>query len=462
MKLRPPAVPLITVDPYFSVWSPCDRLYEEETIHWTSSPNTMHGIVNIDGVDYSFMGKAAARHLEQVDLSCTALVTSYAFENDAIGLDVIFFTPLLPNELYILSRPVSFMKVKYSAKDGKTHNVFMKISVSEELCINKKGETPVEAQVMDIQNLKAAKIGSVDQKVLWRDGDDVRIDWGYFYLVSDDCDVKIEKGDMTFVTLEKTLSPDCEAKILFAYDDIKSIRYFGSDLDGYWKKKWSSIEDAIADGFEDFDSLLERSAAFSAQMIHDAEKAGGEKYAEIVSLAYRQVIAAHKLVETDDKDLLFVSKECFSNGCAVTVDVTYPSMPVFLKYNTELLKAMVMPVLKYATAGDWEFDFSPHDLGRYPYVDGQRYHPHKLEGQMPVEECGNMLVMIANIAQREGSGAFVRDYLPLLEKWVAYLKKYGVDPENQLCTDDFAGRSAHNCNLALKSHCGYCRLFYFA
>ena len=55
----------------------------------------------------------------------------------------------------------------------------------------------------------------------------------------------------------------------------------------------------------------------------------------------RQTLAAHKLVLDENGEVLYVSKECFSNGCAVTVDVSYPSIPLFLIYNPELVKGMI-------------------------------------------------------------------------------------------------------------------------
>ena len=462
MKLRPPSVPLITVDPYFSVWSAADRLYDKATVHWTDSPNTMDGLVLIDGEKFRFMGKGSEPVLEQVSLDMTALITKYSFANDKIQLTVEFFTPLLLEDLHLLSRPVSYVGFTSRSLDGRAHEVEVSVAVSEEICIDKKGDLPVECSLAAVEGMQSIKIGSLRQELLSRSGDDLRIDWGYFYLsVPQKGRVEQIKGeDMSFVGASLPLSEGEREFMLFAYDDIKSIDYFGYQAEALWHQKWQSIEQAIASAYAEAEELLARCELFSERLVTEALAVGGEKYADLLCLAYRQSIAAHKTVTDSEGKLLFISKECFSNGCAATVDVTYPSSPLFLIYNTELLKGMLRPIYKFAASEAWEFDFAPHDAGQYPLLLGQVYGTnHIAEGkyldyQMPVEECGNMLIMMTNIALRDGNTDFFDEYSSILSGWVKYLEKYGMDPGNQLCTDDFAGHLAHNCNLALKAIMG--------
>lgn len=452
MNMRAPAIPLITVDPYFSVWSK-DDINKNVPMHWTGMPNNMLGIVTVDGKKFRFLGKDNNDIIEQKSIEIDALSTTVYFENDNIKLCVKFTSPLLINELYYTSRPVSYIKVSYESIDGVDHDVSVKMALSEEFVLNKAGEGRAYSENEDTEKCTCIRMGNGIQNVLWRSGDDIRIDWGYVYLAVEGIAVTGNFADDKYWIFAET-NLDNEALFIVAYDDIESMVYFEKHLKAYWKKDGKTIGEAIDEAVEEYDIVLKKCDDFSAEMRDKAEKIGNENYAELVMLAYRQVMAAHKLVVDEDGNNLYISKECFSNGCAATVDVTYPSAPMYLYYNTELLKGMLRPILKYSRSSDWKFDFAPHDVGCYPIVNGQVYGNNELKYQMPVEECGNVMILIAAICKRDNDYSFAKENMDLLEIWNKYLVKYGEDPEYQLCTDDFAGHLSHNCNLSIKAIMG--------
>ena len=458
MKLRAPSVPLITVDPYFSIWSPADEINTVRTEHWTGKSNSIIGTVTVDGKKYLFLGYHRDIHkICQVSLDITALSTVAVFRNNEIELKAEFTSPLIPDDYNLLTRPVSYLEISYKSVDGKEHNVEINISASEELCLDEADQNKVVTAEFAENGIIGMSIGNSEQKPLNRSGDDVRIDWGYFYLATNNPEAKAFYEKIwpdDYIHVGAKIKENESMIYYFAYDDIESIEYFGDHLRSYWNKDGKTIIEAITEAAGEYESLKKRCDEFSSKLYADAEKAGGEKYAELLSLAYRQVIAGHKLVLDNNGEILFISKECFSNGCAATVDVSYPSIPMFLIYNPELVKGMMRPVLRYAKSDKWVFDFAPHDVGQYPLVNGQVYGENALKYQMPVEECGNMLVMAANVAIAENKADFAAENLDLYEKWCEYLIDYGADPGNQLCTDDFAGHLAHNCNLSLKAIMG--------
>ncbi len=459
MKLRPPAIPLITVDPYFSIWSPNENINFVPTEMWSGKEKAILGTVTIDGKKRLFLGyHRDILKIDQVSLEIDALSTTAVFESEEIILTAKFTSPVLADNLYLLTRPVSYLQVSYSSKDGKPHNVEIDVGVCEDLCLDTPWQNDVIAEETPFSNsIKGMRMGNVEQKPLNKSGDDIGIDWGYIHLAVNGRSTRTYSADIdskTYIHCVSIPEENDSTLYLFAYDDIESIEYFKKPLKSYWNKDGETILQAIEKACEDYNETLNNCEIFSKKLYDNALSAGSEKYAEILTLSYRQVMAAHKLVLDENGDVLWISKECWSNGCAATVDVSYPSTPMFLIYNPELVKGMLRPIYKYALSEDWKFDFAPHDVGQYPLLNGQVYGENQLKYQMPVEECGNMLIMEANVAIATKDASFAKSHIEILEKWSKYLIEYGTDPGNQLCTDDFAGHLAHNCNLSLKAIMG--------
>lgn len=490
-ELRAPAYPLVTIDPYTSAWSETDNLYDGPVRHWTGREHPLIGAIRVDGQVYRFLGKEVTQNdrnevfpqtAVQYQVSLSATQTHYRFTCGSVDLALQFVSPLLPEDLALLSRPVSYINYEVSSNDGEKHDVQIYFEATPQWAVNEVSQEVqvTKGQVGEIRYLKA---GTTEQPVLQKKGDDVRIDWGYFYMaaagkkqtlsVSGDCfapkhsfaqNGTVESGGDSLVAkmtgsmpamaivnaVGKVSSKPVSGYIMIGYDDIESIQYFGENLKAWWKKDGTvTMEEALQSASGEREAILDSCVAFDNNLWNETMEAGGKNYADLCVLAFRQSIAAHKLVKDTQGNILFLSKENFSNGSIGTVDVTYPSAPLFLKYNPDLLKGMLNPIFYFSESGKWTKPFAAHDVGTYPLANGQTYG-----GDMPVEECGNMLILTTAIAKMEGNADYAAKHWEVLTTWANYLLENGLDPENQLCTDDFAGHFAHNVNLSVKAIMG--------
>jgi Domain of unknown function (DUF4965)/Domain of unknown function (DUF5127)/Domain of unknown function (DUF1793)/Domain of unknown function (DUF4964) len=487
---RPPAVPLVANSPYFSVWSMADRLTDDVTRHWTGAPQSLSGLVRIDDKPYRIMGNQPREipAMEQRKVQVLPTRTIYDFEAGGVGVTLAFMTPVLPSDLDLMSRPVTYVTWTVQSKDGREHSVSLYFDASSQLTVESSGQEVVASR-LKVGGLTALRVGSEQQPILQKAGDFTRIDWGYLYALAppdagtdevvasrrvaregfaqtgsiptDDLETPKPAGDRDGPALAyrfdlgKVGSSPVSRYLVLAYDERFPVQYLDRWLLPYWRRHSATVADMLEKSIRDYAMLATKCRQFDEELMADLSRVGGKDYALMAALSYRESFAAQGLAMDYDGTPLSFPKENSSCGCVSTVDVIYPAAPILLLFNTTLLKASMTPVLTYAETYHWPFRWAPHDLGIYPHANGHDYPANvdlnSVEGHMPVEESANMILMAAAIAKADGNANYAAKYWPLFSTWAKYLKEKGLDPERQIVTDDFTGPLAHNANLSVKA-----------
>ena len=296
--LRPPAVPLVVHDPYFSVWSMADRLTDENTKHWTGTEQPLASLIRIDGQTFRLMGRdpRTTPALAQQSVEVLPTRTIYQFEGAGIHVNLTFLTPALPRDLDVLSRPLSYIVWNVNATDGKPHEVAIYFDASGALAVDTPDEPVTWARFELPGGMKAMRIGSQRQPVLEKDGDRIRIDWGYLY-VSTPPDAhateymgnltaartafasagRLAGGDDTETSAVSSATPrglavalplgavgvtSVSRHVLIAYDDIWSLTFLERRVRPYWRRNGATAADLLSWGERDLPSLTQRAEAF--------------------------------------------------------------------------------------------------------------------------------------------------------------------------------------------------------
>ncbi len=429
------------------------------------------------GLDFGLSDKPVAdaqqiiKTATQQSVTMTATQTKYKFTCGKVDLAVTFTSPLLIPDINIYSRPVSYISFAATSNDGNVHDVKVYLGAASDLARN---NTSQEVTVSEYTSgsLSVLKAGTPGQPVLQKQQE--VIDWGYLYVavpLSYSAAQYISKSTSNVnpffsdtasntatgkVQVLSTIIPFGQVGnavkkkyIEVGYDEIQSVQLFGQNLPPWWKKNGTTIEQVLNKAAAEYPSVISQCNLLDDSLYQAAAAAGGEPYAKLCAIAYRQSIAAHQLVKSPfGNDLLFLSKENSSGSFMSTVDVSFPAIPLYLLLSPELAKGMLNGILFYCESGRWKKEFAPHDMGTYPFGNGQTYF-----FDMPIEETANMILMAAGVAKAEGNAGYAAKHWLQLTKWVDYLVSQGYNPPYQLTSDDFAGAIAQSVNLSAKSIC---------
>ncbi|SMQ50156.1 unnamed protein product [Zymoseptoria tritici ST99CH_3D7] len=568
--LAPPVLPLIVRNPYLSTWlaNARDEPWTEWPMFYTGSSLGLSVLASSpdSSTVYPLLGRAhdsldeKSSHYTiaypkylgaQYDASTTNLtysISSGTSGNGSVQVVLSFLSPITPTSTLRQSIPASYLSIHVQG----SLDINLYVDVNGQWVSGDRGSNIEwrlhEREEKENARLKTWRVKRRDEVLFTEIGD--QAEWGTLHFTGPasahhECgtSARLRHGFARNGTLKNAVDDhfrsimdeepvfafsksfkltsdsrnDKEDSVLFTISHIQDpVTQFASArgltlMKPLWTSYFSSDEALISFHYEDYNHARSLAEDYSARVAKDAYASGSDSYRDIVQLSARQVLGATSFSGTPDNPVLFL-KEISSNGNCQTVDVIFPAFPFFLYTNPRWLAYLLEPLLEHMLSGQYPNDYTMHDLGtHFPNMTG---HADGNDEYMPVEECGDMLIMglalvnslsydsedeaqspwsalgtpvdaaaIESLAEgatpfslpsipatRDGifglddqwGGAtashqakkwLTRSY-PLWKQWTGYLVDYSLYPSNQLCTDDFAGWLPLMTNLALKGIVG--------
>ncbi|CAD6923402.1 unnamed protein product [Tilletia controversa] len=488
---------------------------------WTTSRGAdgefrlgIHGYIRIDGTTYQFMGNGfgnlvrAGENANQLSFEYTATRSIFRFEASGILFNVTFLTPITPDDYLRQSIPASYVHFELDQLSAKNHKVQLFMDIDERWVTGHDYDWENYPTTLDYSEHNGTQqyfltLQREQEFTEFRQ----RAEWGSssFAIRSRPGVTSINQNNIfahqQFINdgaLTNEHNPVGGPDNSFAFavdfnvanspaDAVFSIGHFRtpyvnfaqarnpgdvagkSDQEpqyGYWQSGFSSLFDTVAFFLHDFDSALKNAIKFD-QKIHDDSKAAvgggdvGDQYAAITTLSARQSLATIEITLSKDKDTGKYSKDPYiflkeisSNGDMQTVDVIFPQFPLLTYLNPDLLRRLLDPIFDYVASGLYPNKWCIHDLGTYPNGVG---HPDGRDEPMPLEESGNMIIMVLHWAQLVGKDVavpYLKKRYSTLAQWASFLISESLIPAAALSTDDFAGTASNQTNLAIKGITG--------
>lgn len=555
--LTPPVLPLIVRNPYLSFWfaHSRDAPWENWPIFWTGSTVGFAIIVTVPetktvypllGRSQDFLRQSSSYTVSfpqyngvTFDASTTNL--TYTIPGSDVQITLSFLSPITPTSTFRQSLPAGYLTC---IVEGST-DVSLYVDINGEW-VSGNRDNKIEWGLVRTENndsgrtpIKTWSITRRHEQLLTEFYD--HAEWGTIH-ISAPADVEHQSGESKYIrrlfaehgTLKNKVDNSYrgifEDEPIFAFSKSfklseKSQSSHGVARDSViftfaltqdpvvqfaaargltmmrplWASYFSSAYEMLQYHYDDYDTVVHLASNYSEQLAKDAYASGSQDYQDIAALSARQVLGATQFSGTPDNPIIFL-KEISSNGNFQTVDVIFPAFPFFLYTNPQWLAYLLEPLLEHQLSGQYPNDYSMHDLGlHFPNATG---HSDGLDEYMPVEECGDMLIMglaLVNALRDNTQPAFVRtvpqEAVPLnlestkkshlvdpygmdrtwddmgttgekaaakwakrsyklWKQWTGYLVRESLIPANQLCTDDFAGWLANQTNLALKGIIG--------
>ncbi|PYH47798.1 glutaminase GtaA [Aspergillus saccharolyticus JOP 1030-1] len=491
---RPPALPLAVKSPYLSTWLAAGSdggnggyLAGEWPTFWAGQINGWAGMVRVDGTTYTWMGLPGTTTVNQTSYVYTSTRSIFTMTvDDKVQMNITFLSPITPNDLKRQSLIFSYVEVEVESLDGEAHDVQVYSDISAEWTSGDRTATATWDYGTTSNNVAYHKVSRQTELAFSETSD--QADWGEWYWATDESDsmtyqsgIDVDvRGAFTangtlgnsqdadyraistnwpvFAFAHDLGSVDSSVGVLFSIGLVQTdaMQYNGTDngyapLPSLWTSYFSDGPAALDFFHNDYETSSALSTELDDKIATDSITAAGQDYLTITSLTVRQAFGATQLCGTTADPYLFM-KEISSDGNINTVDVIFPAHPIFLYTNPELLDLLLKPLYEFQESGKYPNSYAMHDIGsNYPNATG---HADGNDEAMPLEECGNMVIMSLAFAQRASNTSYLAAHYDMLNVWTSYLIEDALYPSNQISTDDFAGSLANQTNLALKGIIG--------